>query len=61
MSRQDSVQSLSYSSSLRGLAVAFIGLALAALFMHSALFSRLSWWVDDALQRRLAASLPLDG
>ncbi|MDH4096459.1 MAG: CHASE2 domain-containing protein, partial [Betaproteobacteria bacterium] len=48
-------------SSLRGLAVAFIGLALAALFMHSALFSRLSWWVDDALQRRLAASLPLDG
>ena len=55
------MQSLPYLSWVRVLAVAAAGLALAALFAYSALFPRLSWWVDDALQRRLAAALPLDG
>jgi signal transduction histidine kinase/ActR/RegA family two-component response regulator len=61
MSRQDTVQSLAYLPWLRVLAVAAGGLALAGLFAYSALFPRLSWWVDDALQRRLASALPLDG
>lgn len=61
MSRQDSVQSDATLPWLRVLVSAAGGLLLAALFSQSTLFSRLSWWVDDALQRRFAVALPLDG
>ena len=30
------------------------GLALGGLFAYTTLFPRLTWWVDDALQRALA-------
>jgi signal transduction histidine kinase/CheY-like chemotaxis protein len=59
MSRQDSVQSVAYLPWLRALPAVAGGLLLAALFSQSALFARLSWWVDDALQRRFAVELPL--
>jgi signal transduction histidine kinase/CheY-like chemotaxis protein/HPt (histidine-containing phosphotransfer) domain-containing protein len=60
MSRQDSVQSDAYLPWGRALLVIVGGLLLAALFSQTTLFSRLSWWVDDGLQRRLAVALPLD-
>jgi signal transduction histidine kinase/CheY-like chemotaxis protein/HPt (histidine-containing phosphotransfer) domain-containing protein len=61
MSLQDSVRSIANLSWLRALPAVAGGLLLAALFSQSTLFSRLSWWVDDALQRRFAVVLPLDG
>jgi signal transduction histidine kinase/FixJ family two-component response regulator len=60
MSGQDSVQSNFPFYWLRALLAAAGGLLLAALFSQSTLFSRLTWWVDDALQRRFAVELPLD-
>jgi len=59
MSRQDSVRSVAYLPWLRALPAVAGGLLLAALFSQSTLFARLSWWVDDALQRRFAVELPL--
>jgi signal transduction histidine kinase/CheY-like chemotaxis protein/HPt (histidine-containing phosphotransfer) domain-containing protein len=44
----------------RGLAAVLVGLALAGLTSQTTLFPRVSWWVDDALQRRFAAVLPLE-
>ncbi len=44
----------------RALAVAAGGLLLAGLFSQTTVYARLSWWLDDALQHRLAVSLPLD-
>ncbi len=60
MSWQDSVRSDAYLPWLRALPAVAGGLLLAALFSQSALFARLSWWVDDVLQRRFAVELPLD-
>jgi signal transduction histidine kinase/CheY-like chemotaxis protein/HPt (histidine-containing phosphotransfer) domain-containing protein len=60
MSRQDSVQSDAYLPWVRALLAVVGGLLLAALFSQSSLFARLSWWVDDALQRQLAVALPFD-
>jgi signal transduction histidine kinase len=54
------VHSLAYLPWVRGLLVVLSGLALAALVSQTNLFPRLTWWVDDALQRRLAVALPLD-
>lgn len=45
---------------LRALAVAAGGLLLAGLLSQTTVYARLSWWLDDALQHRLAVSLPLD-
>jgi len=45
---------------LRALAVAAGGLLLAGLFSHTTLYPRLAWWLEDALQRRLALALPMD-
>ena len=45
---------------LRALIVAAGGLLLAALLSQTTLYPRLSSWLDDALQRRLAAALPMD-
>jgi signal transduction histidine kinase/CheY-like chemotaxis protein len=59
MSRQDSVRSVAYLPWLRALPAVAGGLLLAALFSQGTLFARLSWWVDDALQRRFAVELPL--
>jgi adenylate cyclase len=61
MSRQDSVQAFAYLPWVRALAVAAGGLAVAGLLAHTTLFPRLAWWIDDGLQRRLAAPLPFDG
>ncbi|MEO8717985.1 MAG: CHASE2 domain-containing protein [Burkholderiales bacterium] len=60
MSWQDSVRSHAHSGWLRALLVVAGGLALAALFSQTTLFPRLSWWVDDALQRQFARALPFD-
>jgi len=60
MSRQDSVQSDAYLPWVRALLAVVGGLLLAALFSQTTLFARLSWWVDDALQRRMAVELPFD-
>jgi len=54
------VRSLAYLASARGLIVAVIGLALAGLSAQTTLYPRVSWWVDDALQRRFASTLPLE-
>jgi signal transduction histidine kinase/CheY-like chemotaxis protein len=43
------------------LVVAAGGLLLAGLFSQTTLYPRLAWWLDDALQRRLAVALPMDG
>lgn len=48
-------------SLLRALVVAVGGLLLAGLFSQTTLYPRLSWWLDDALQRRFAVALPMDG
>lgn len=45
---------------LRALAVAAGGLLLAGLLSQTTVYSRLSWWLDDALQHRFAVSLPMD-
>jgi signal transduction histidine kinase/CheY-like chemotaxis protein len=45
---------------LRALIVAVGGLLLAGLFSQTTLYPRLSWWLGDALQRRLAPVLPMD-
>lgn len=60
MSRQDSVQSDAYLPWVRALLAIVGGLLLAVLFSQSTLFARLSWWVDDTLQRQLAVALPFD-
>ncbi len=60
MSRQDSVQEDAYPPWLRALPSIAGGLLLAALFSQGSLFTRLSWWVDDALQRRFAVELPME-
>jgi len=59
-SRQDSVLSESNRVWLRALVVAAGGLLLAGLFSQTTLYPRLSWWLGDALQRRLAVALPMD-
>jgi len=59
--RQDSVLSESNRVWLRVLAVAVGGLLLAGVFSQTTLYPRLSWWGGDALQRRLAPVLPMDG
>jgi signal transduction histidine kinase/DNA-binding response OmpR family regulator len=43
------------------LAVAASGLALGGLFAYTTLFPRLTWWVDDALQRALATPAAFEG
>ena len=45
---------------LRALIVAVGGLLLAGLFSQTTLYPRLAWWLGDALQRRLAATAPMD-
>ena len=45
---------------LRALIVAVGGLLLAALLSQTTLYPRLSSWLEDALQRRMAATLPMD-
>ncbi|HEX9184708.1 MAG TPA: CHASE2 domain-containing protein, partial [Burkholderiales bacterium] len=45
---------------LRALIVAVGGLLLAGLFSQTTVYPRLSWWQGDALQRRLAPTLPMD-
>jgi signal transduction histidine kinase/HPt (histidine-containing phosphotransfer) domain-containing protein/ActR/RegA family two-component response regulator len=45
---------------LRALIVAAGGLLLAALLSQTTLYPRLASWLEDALQRRLAASLPME-
>ena len=45
---------------LRALVVAVGGLLLAGLFSQTTLYPRLAWWLDDALQRRLAVALPME-
>ena len=60
MSRQDSVQADAKSHWVHALLALAGGLLLAALFSQTTLFPRLSWWVDDALQRRFAVELRLD-
>jgi signal transduction histidine kinase/FixJ family two-component response regulator len=60
LSRRDSVLSESNRAWLRALIVAAGGLLLAALFSQTTLYPRLTWWLDDALQRRLALALPMD-
>jgi len=57
----DSVLSDSNRFLLRALVVAVGGLLLAGLFSQTTLYPRLAWWLDDALQRRLAVALPMDG
>jgi len=61
LSRQNSVLSDSKRFALRALAVAAGGLLLAGLLSQTTVYSRLSWWLDDALQHRFAVSLPMDG
>jgi signal transduction histidine kinase/FixJ family two-component response regulator len=60
LSRRDSVLSESNRVWLRALIVAAGGLLLAGLFSQTTLYPRLSLWLGDALQRRLAPVLPMD-
>jgi len=54
------VHSLAYLPWVRALAVAAGGLVLGGLFAHTTLYPRLTWWVDDALQRVLARPATFD-
>ena len=45
---------------LRAMIVAAGGLLLAALLSQTTLYPRLASWLEDALQRRLAVTLPME-
>ncbi len=54
------MHSLAYLPWVRALAVAASGLVLGGLFAFTTLYPRLTWWVDDALQRALARPAGFD-
>jgi signal transduction histidine kinase/CheY-like chemotaxis protein/HPt (histidine-containing phosphotransfer) domain-containing protein len=60
MSRLDSARLDAMRPWLRALLAAVGGLLLAGVFSQTTVFSRLNWWLDDALQRALAPALTMD-
>jgi signal transduction histidine kinase/CheY-like chemotaxis protein/HPt (histidine-containing phosphotransfer) domain-containing protein len=44
----------------RAIGVVAAALLLSALFSQTTLYSRVAWWFEDSLQRRLGPTLPLD-
>lgn len=60
MSRLDSARLDAMRPWLRALLAAVGGLLLASAFSQTTVFSRLNWWLDDALQRAIAPALTMD-